>query len=74
MKRREFIQAAPLTLAILPSPSRDVPAMPDVVFENELRRRFENAPDFLKREGVTLHFADAALILSWPDLKEWSLE
>ena len=72
MKRRNFIQAAPVvTLALLPSFSdslSDVHApVSQKAFEYELRRRFEELPSFLKGDGCRMNLASAVLFLATPE-------
>lgn len=65
MKRRDFIQAAPLTLSLLPC--LPVAEAQEDVFKAELRRRFESLPAFLKSGSVSL--ADAVRLLENPNPK-----
>lgn len=69
MKRREFIQSAPLTLAILPCLPAPSFAVADDAFRAELYRRFENLPTLLKSDGAGFNLATAVLLLSKPDPK-----
>ncbi len=59
MNRRNFIQAAPLTLSILPCLPES--AAKEDAFKAELYRRFENLPDYLK--GGALKMADVVRLL-----------
>lgn len=63
MNRRNFIQAAPLTLSILPClPESE--AREDT-FKAELYKRFEALPDYLK--GGALKMADVIKLLETPE-------
>lgn len=74
MKRRDFIQSVPVTLAILPCLPDVFEPVPDDAFEAELRRRFENLPAFLKGDGVGMNLATAVIVLSKPNPRVELLE
>lgn len=75
MQRRTFIQqAAPVTLAILPclpacaNANEPAGAVDPQAFQQELHRRFDNLPTFLKGDSCGFNLATAVTLLSSTDL------